>query len=157
MGISLSVMANSCCLNAAACLCFCQQNNKSPKSTVYSWENKSAARERESRARGVDSLNLLISVIQIQINKGYIILMSSFVSRTGKHVRQSLKSMSSQGGFTIQSETGMPQWAWTFCRVYESTPFRVHWFQGDTISLQSRTRIFTYSSKNSVEFYSFLY
>lgn len=44
----------------------------------------------------------------------------------------------------------------TLLLCVESTPFRVHWFQGDTISLQNRKRIVIYSSKNSVDFYSFL-
>ncbi|CAJ1085942.1 putative FH1/FH2 domain-containing protein 1-like [Xyrichtys novacula] len=48
------------------------------------------------------------------------------------------------------------KWAGVFCCVYKSTPFRVCWFQGDTISLQSRKRIFPLSSKICAEFYSFL-
>ncbi|XP_025761823.1 heterogeneous nuclear ribonucleoproteins C1/C2 isoform X1 [Oreochromis niloticus] len=38
----------------------------------------------------------------------------------------------------------------------ESTPFRVHWFQGDTLSQQSCKRIFTRASRKSVELFSFL-
>lgn len=43
-----------------------------------------------------------------------------------------------------------------FRRQNESTPFRVHWFQGDTLSPQTRKRIFTRSSRKSVELFSFL-
>lgn len=102
---------------------------------------------------------LILSAILIQTNKLRVlhIPMSSLVSRTDKRVCQSLKGITTKGGSNIQSETVTQMWADLFSCVHESTPFRVHWFQGDTISLQSRKRIFTYSSKNSVEFYSFLY
>lgn len=91
--------------------------------------------------------------IGIQINR---LQRAADVCQTAWRICQSVKGISALDSLRSQSETGLQQWACSFCWAYESTPFRVHWFQGDTVSLPSRIRIFTYSSKNSIEFYSFL-
>ena len=76
-------------------------------------------------------------------------------SRSGRRVGQSLARVSTRRCTNGQSENSCAGCGRHPPRCgCESTPFRVHWFQGDTISLQSR--ILTHSSKNSVEFYSFL-